>query len=1252
MSDQKPKPQLASIFLRNPKKKEDDALAPKAKKIEARKSERDDADAYTPKARKNVESVPAVKQRKTKESSVLSKPTLKDEQKEAARIAREIIGERAATTTRTIAQVLGGTRSSTQPTVQGEGGVGPDAVIYTEAVKADDMRIAPLPTTTHVRQWDGREVDLLSACVGVGISVDSFMDGQLRLRECPSQLISDDAPGALAKAMFGKKMPIRERNLPVALPTGENYGVVVYRMDGIVCPPPSASLSWIPADQLRRCQALSMQGPGVTWADRYKPRSGDDVLGNNETVRCISRWLASWKAQISPPPYSDEASKPKANNKRRGNAGRGKKGKRRRVISSSDGDGENSDDAFCSSGSDFESIGVVSGRDDDTTTALPPLLLTGPPGSGKTAAVYACANELGFAVFELNCSTRRTGKCLLDLLGEATQSHQVVARGKNLFGGATVAGSGSASGSPASAAGVGTPKGDEFLRDALSLILLDEIDAVFDDDRGFWAAVSTLAQQSKRPVILSGSVECEDIALAGHVQRLRFNRPPVDVLAGYAGAVCAAEGALICRSDAVSVAASTNCDTRRMLGELQFWVGGDIAIAKEAVTPGTPGDSDPSMFPPLSFRMDAGVSDAFRVTSLALAPRLSHPSSSSLEMKSEKDTPESASQTKNNESSSSEMETLSDFPSVAEVEAVLGNASSWGLDLAARMHIAALRNVAAVVPRFELPAQTACVEMTTTAAPTTEVCDARASEHSCDGVVVDVGEEKISDGLLVDVDEEKMQDAQDDGVASQSERGSQLPSDALDAQCMPSLTISADSIDVVMLDSDSGIVCETASGDESKNGNACEKESEKESEKERVDVTMDEDGSQHAETDTSLTRDIHSPECSPFSLGNQQRDGCEEQRGVGHVVDAHAHVMDANATTTMAFTANAAVIDGGSAGHMVCEMSDTADASVPRQCETGDAMGDHDGSRDMCVSVSVASGAAGIAEEAEGGCDAQQSVCALDRGMSTATPDDSAVTAQTTDINIQEDVLGYAGGGCGGHAASIAPPSDAVDIISAERARRLVIDATLLAERKSRVQKHARMMHSGRSELERRACDDGIASLLDFTEAASFVDAHIKPMRTRLAGLDGGVEDGAEGGGCAWAWKVDHSMYKTACDAMCLRSVGDACRAIDTTLPSDKSKPLHVTVPEWTTRRTPDAFRDEMMPCITRITSPIHYINSSALFADYAPALRSICHTESLRRTVRNASTRTSRRFRHYLLNFDVVESDVDTLSRQAFQSG
>ncbi|XP_040003449.1 ATPase family AAA domain-containing protein 5b [Xiphias gladius] len=136
------------------------------------------------------------------------------------------------------------------------------------------------------------------------------------------------------------------------------------------------------------------------WTDKYSPGHSSEVVGNSVSVNKLHSWLRKWKLRAD----CDE---------------------RRNMEERKDKD--NSNDSWdCG---DFQGeAGAEGDREDPLCNAM---LITGPPGVGKTAAVYACAQELGFKVFEVNCSSQRSGRHVLSQLKEATQSHLVEASGKD-----------------------------------------------------------------------------------------------------------------------------------------------------------------------------------------------------------------------------------------------------------------------------------------------------------------------------------------------------------------------------------------------------------------------------------------------------------------------------------------------------------------------------------------------------------------------------------------------------------------------------------------------------------------------------------------------------------------------------------------------------------------------------------------------------------------------------------------------------
>ncbi|XP_075942243.1 ATPase family AAA domain-containing protein 5 [Anarhichas minor] len=134
----------------------------------------------------------------------------------------------------------------------------------------------------------------------------------------------------------------------------------------------------------------------VLWTDKYQPQHSSDVIGNTGSVRRLHSWLKEWKLR------ADREERKKQKDKKQE-------------------EGDNDSDWDCGE-EDFQ---------DGEDTLCNTMLITGPTGIGKTAAVYACAQELGFKVFEVNASSQRSGRLILSQLKEATQSHQVDSQGVN-----------------------------------------------------------------------------------------------------------------------------------------------------------------------------------------------------------------------------------------------------------------------------------------------------------------------------------------------------------------------------------------------------------------------------------------------------------------------------------------------------------------------------------------------------------------------------------------------------------------------------------------------------------------------------------------------------------------------------------------------------------------------------------------------------------------------------------------------------
>lgn len=138
----------------------------------------------------------------------------------------------------------------------------------------------------------------------------------------------------------------------------------------------------------------------VLWTDKYRPVQSSEVIGNRAAIGQLHSWLKKWKLRTN---IEERATLKETVNE------------------------EQSND--CWDCGDFEDeVGAEDGIEEQLHNTV---LITGPPGVGKTASVYACAAELGYKVFEVNCSSQRSGLEVLTQLKEATQSHLVETSGRD-----------------------------------------------------------------------------------------------------------------------------------------------------------------------------------------------------------------------------------------------------------------------------------------------------------------------------------------------------------------------------------------------------------------------------------------------------------------------------------------------------------------------------------------------------------------------------------------------------------------------------------------------------------------------------------------------------------------------------------------------------------------------------------------------------------------------------------------------------
>jgi sorting nexin-8 len=315
---------------------------------------------------------------------------------------------------------------------------------------------------------------------------------------------------------------------------------------------------------------------GIAWTVQYAPRTAIDVL--QPAASQLRDWMRSLTTSVTQKTHSSVGDMAAQASKR------SSRKKKRRKISNE------LDDFIVSSDDEAERE-----YDQNVKNAV---LISGPAGCGKTASVFAVAKELNFEVFEVHPGMRRSAKDVLDRVGDMTQNHLVqgaengiaaepdtstldaasinqdIASGKqgtmNKFFSKTQTDKQRKTRRKISGKSVENTKAPKAQKQ--SVILLEEVDILFDEDKGFWSGVMSLISQSKRPVVLTcndeSAIPFDDLHLHA---TWRYEPPSPDLASEYLIALAANEGHVLERDSVRTLYTSKGHDLSATITELNFW---------------------------------------------------------------------------------------------------------------------------------------------------------------------------------------------------------------------------------------------------------------------------------------------------------------------------------------------------------------------------------------------------------------------------------------------------------------------------------------------------------------------------------------------------------------------------------------------------------------------------------------------------------------------------------------------------------
>ncbi|CAH0479979.1 unnamed protein product [Peronospora belbahrii] len=249
------------------------------------------------------------------------------------------------------------------------------------------------------------------------------------------------------------------------------------------------------ATSLKGKQKLNVSMNNELWTDKYKPQTLDDMIGNTELGKKLKMWLLDWEALhvkgTKKIPFSTKLS---------------------------------------------ENRGAKT------------VLLSGPPGIGKTTIANLVARECRFECTELNASDTRSKKMLQSGLKDVL-------------------------GTQALRFGASTGKSNGKVHLARRVIIMDEVDGMSGGDRGGTAELIQLIKESKTPIIcICNDRQSQKVrSLANHSFDLRMRRPTKTQIGKRLMEIALKEGLHVEKNAIEEAVDRCGNDIRQLLTQMQRW---------------------------------------------------------------------------------------------------------------------------------------------------------------------------------------------------------------------------------------------------------------------------------------------------------------------------------------------------------------------------------------------------------------------------------------------------------------------------------------------------------------------------------------------------------------------------------------------------------------------------------------------------------------------------------------------------------